>query len=104
LLRACSLGDILPKYYKREIKSRNFLKYPAKHLNEIFVDTEKLEEANNPKIVKHKRRHQILKEDDQNFQRYEEISSNSSDDAEDVISSKKRKKLLFHQCQRIILK
>jgi predicted P-loop ATPase/GTPase len=96
-------------YYLSIIKEKlkadpNFLKYPAKHLNEIFVYTEKLEEANNPKIVKHKRRHQILKEDNQNFQRYEEISSNSSDDAEDVISSKKRKKLLFHQCQRIILK
>ncbi len=73
----------------------NFLKYPAKHLNEIFVDTKKLEEANNPKIVKHKRRYQILKEYDQNLQRYEEISSYSSDDAEDVISSKKKKKTIF---------
>ena len=69
-------------------KNTHFHKNPGQHLNDIFVDTEKLEESNKPKTIKHKRLKTVII-DDFDTQSSNDDSSLSTDDGQDIIHVKK---------------
>ncbi len=60
-------------------------------MNDIFVNTVKLEDSNKPKRIKHKRRKTVHVDSEKSSS--DEVSSNSSDDGIDKINFKKNKKM-----------
>jgi len=73
-------------------KDTHFHKNPAQHLNDIFINTERSEDSNKPKRVKHKRRKTLIFDDMDSQSSTEEDSGLSSDDGQDIIHLKKNQK------------
>jgi hypothetical protein len=75
-------------------KDPNYFQTSAKHLNDIFVKTEILEDSNNPKTIKHKRRKLVQKVKTESLSSSSsssnENSTQSSDDESDIIFVKKK--------------
>jgi len=76
-------------------KDPNYFQTSAKHLNDIFVKTEILEDSNIPKTIKHKRRKLVQKVKTESLSSSSSSSSNenstqSSDDESDIIFVKKK--------------